>query len=167
MEYVISDLHLGHTNIIKYCHRPFRSVEHMNAELIDRWNNTVTNDDTVYYLGDISVNEPYQWLKQLNGNIVLIRGNHDKRLKRTRMDKVIEYNGEKFLLIHTPYWIDREWDGWVIHGHHHNNETNVHPLCNKKTKMFNVCVELIDYTPIELGKLLELREKEDQQTETD
>jgi calcineurin-like phosphoesterase family protein len=129
----------------------------MNNEILNRWNNTVTNEDIVYYLGDLSLKDPYLWLKQLNGNIVLIRGNHDTHLKRTVTSKIITYDGEKLLLIHAPYWIDREWDGWIIHGHHHNNEMVNFPHYNPTKKMFNVSAELINYTPVELGKLLSMR----------
>ena len=49
-----SDLHFGHANIIKYDSRPFNSISHMDEELIKRWNESVSPNDTVYILGDIS-----------------------------------------------------------------------------------------------------------------
>ena len=47
-----ADYHLGHANIIKYCNRPFKSLEHMNSEIIRRHNSRVKPNDTVFFLGD-------------------------------------------------------------------------------------------------------------------
>ena len=55
MIFFTSDHHFYHSNIIKYCQRPFHSVEEMNEEMIRRWNSVVGVDDTVYYLGDFSL----------------------------------------------------------------------------------------------------------------
>ena len=51
--FAISDTHFGHSNIIKYCDRPFHSVSEMNEKLIDNWNNIVTEQDHIYHLGDV------------------------------------------------------------------------------------------------------------------
>lgn len=78
MNYLISDLHLNHANIIKYCGRPFRNVEEMNATLVGNWNRVVKEDDTVFFLGDLAFGrDPLSWLEELNGHIVLIKGSHD------------------------------------------------------------------------------------------
>ena len=45
--FVTSDTHFSHVNIIKYCNRPYASVEEMNNALIDNWNSVVKNDDLV------------------------------------------------------------------------------------------------------------------------
>lgn len=54
MIYLISDLHLDHKNIIKYCNRPFSSVEEMNGAIIDNWNEVVKESDFVYLVGDLA-----------------------------------------------------------------------------------------------------------------
>ena len=79
--WVSADHHFNHTNIIKYCDRPFRNAEEMDAVMIKRWNETVEPDDTVYYIGDFCMRghaNPDGVLRRLNGDVILIRGNHDK-----------------------------------------------------------------------------------------
>lgn len=77
-----SDTHFFHENIIKLCNRPFNSVEEMNKALISRWNARITKSDLVYHLGDFTLKctaeQARDVVKQLNGQIILIRGNHDK-----------------------------------------------------------------------------------------
>lgn len=76
-----ADLHFGHVNIIRYCNRPFRDVEHMNRELIDRWNAVVADDDEVWVLGDVAMGQIAETLPLvgwLAGRKVLVAGNHDR-----------------------------------------------------------------------------------------
>lgn len=77
-----SDTHFGHFKIIDYCKRPFSSIEEHDKTLIQNWNNTVGQDDTVFHLGDFAYGNSQfiaNIIKQLNGNIILIKGNHDLR----------------------------------------------------------------------------------------
>jgi len=76
-----SDTHFGHTNIIKFCKRPFNNVDDMDATIIKNWNRLINPKDTVYHLGDFCFRSkgPEFYRKQLNGNIHLIWGNHDRR----------------------------------------------------------------------------------------
>jgi len=74
-----ADLHFGHSNIIKYCNRPFVDEIEMNSLLISNFNSVIKSNDTVYCLGDFSFQNPLQFLKKLNGNWNLIRGNHDSK----------------------------------------------------------------------------------------
>lgn len=81
MKYYISDLHLFHGNSIKFDNRPFDSVEEMHETIRNRWNEKVTNGDTVYILGDISFRGKNEdliaYISTLKGRKVLVRGNHD------------------------------------------------------------------------------------------
>lgn len=68
-----------HSNIIRYCNRPFTSVEEMNEYMVKAWNETVQPEDTVFYIGDFSLAiRPVElFLSRLNGIKILIVGNHD------------------------------------------------------------------------------------------
>ena len=79
-----SDLHFGHENVLRFDNRPFASVEEMDAELVRRWNEKVGKGDLVYVLGDLiwkSRNgDAHNLIRSLNGQIILIKGNHDRFL---------------------------------------------------------------------------------------
>lgn len=76
-----ADLHLNHANIIKYCGRPFETVEQMNYGLVENWNTVVSPEDDVYIVGDVAmgdVEDALKYVQMLNGVLHLIPGNHDK-----------------------------------------------------------------------------------------
>jgi len=157
--YVISDLHLDHKNIIKFCDRPFKNVDEMNEAIVKNWNKTVGKEDTVFYLGDMSYGKGSRragyWLKQLNGNIVFIRGNHERLGRRIgHKQLILDYKGTRFYLIHDPALKPADWTEWLIHGHKHNSDLKGFPLLNKKNKTINVSAELLNYTPIKIDKLI-------------
>lgn len=79
--FLTSDLHVNHLNIIKYCDRPFASIEEMDEHMIARWNETVGVDDIVYVLGDYAMGDRKKglsYLLRMNGTKILINGNHDR-----------------------------------------------------------------------------------------
>ena len=87
MNYFISDTHFGHERCLFFDDRPFTKIKDHDKAIIDNWNNTVGMDDDVYLLGDISwynATKTIEIFNNLNGNIHLIRGNHDGRLLRNR-----------------------------------------------------------------------------------
>ena len=81
MNYYISDLHLFHEAVIRFDNRPFVSLDEMHKAMVEKWNSKVTNGDTVYILGDVSLRGKNEDLialvATLKGKKVLIRGNHD------------------------------------------------------------------------------------------
>jgi calcineurin-like phosphoesterase family protein len=100
--FVTADLHLNHTNIIKYCGRPFSSVEDMNRTILDNWYSTISEEDTVYILGDFWWNprKEYPLYQEFftdmgypgspPGKKILIRGNHDKAIDEWLFDMVYD-----------------------------------------------------------------------------
>ncbi|WP_048196759.1 metallophosphoesterase [Methanocaldococcus vulcanius] len=163
--YFISDTHFDHVNIIKYCNRPFSSVEEMNETIIKNWNKVVRDKDLVYFLGDfvLSKNKKErvrEYCEQLNGEIIFIRGNHDKIGDKF---KIISHKDIRFMLIHNPDSCNAlNFEGWVIHGHHHGNFLDKYPFFNWKEKRINVSVEVVNYMPISLDLIIKLIKKEKQ-----
>lgn len=76
-----ADMHFGHQRIIELTGRPFGSVEEMNETIIERWNATVSDDDTVWVLGDVAmgtIGDSLAMCGRLNGRKLLVLGNHDR-----------------------------------------------------------------------------------------
>lgn len=109
--FFVSDTHWWHTNIIKYCNRPFDTVEEMNEKLISNWNSVVNKEDTVFHLGDFAFCGPTKAkviLEQLNGNIILVKGNHDydsilKLFNKVYDQLIIKIGEELIYLNHFPF----------------------------------------------------------------
>lgn len=74
-----SDQHYYHQNVIKYCSRPYVTVEEMNEKLLLEYNSLVKPEDIVYMLGDFSLAfRPVElYGSRLNGTKYLVPGNHD------------------------------------------------------------------------------------------
>lgn len=89
-----SDTHFYHENIIKYCGRPFKDVNQMNEIIIRNWNERIQPNDLVYHLGDFGLfskgREPQDILNRLNGNIHLIKGNHDSKITEIAFEERYE-----------------------------------------------------------------------------
>lgn len=144
MIYYTSDLHFSHNNIIQYCRRPFVDGDEMNSEMIRRWNETVSDDDTIYYLGDFSLgkaSEIESLVASLKGHKHLVYGNHDQATlgkhrkaawESVQSELYIEDDGMVVWLNHYPYGKDifdkrglyrppasRNWD-IALNGHCHN-----------------------------------------------
>lgn len=179
----ISDLHFDHANVIKFDNRPFETIEEMNAELIRRWNETVAKDDITYIIGDFCWYTADRWeelLKQLNGNKVIIRGNHDlkqppakiKRLVQDYTDyKEITDNYRHVILCHYPIpFYKGSYAPWtfMLCGHVHNTRENdflqslrkeLISTCTAKGhnrgNIFNCWCGFYDYRPVTLDELIE------------
>ncbi len=158
--FLIADLHLGHANIIRYCSRPFVFFDpgEMDHVLIKNWNYTVSAANIVYYLGDLCYGNreiPVEhYKKKLKGTIIFIKGNHDDPDHGAKFSEIIDYRGYRFLLIHDPADAPPAFDGWVIHGHHHNNDLRQYPFICFSKKRINVSAEVVGYSPVSLDELV-------------
>lgn len=178
MNFYISDLHIDHENCLHFDNRPFKDIDEMREEIIKRWNSVVSNEDTVYILGDFHWGKEPAWievLERLNGQKVLIKGNHDidpQKSRRYFADvkdyKVIDDNGRKIVLSHYPIVCYRNhFYGWYhLYGHVHTSfEYNMmehdrylmEQLYTKPCEMYNAGCMLpyMDYTPRTLDQIIE------------
>lgn len=165
MNWFTADQHFNHYNVIDFCSRPFKSWQEMNEELINRHNKRVSANDTVYILGDfkLGANGPNTWeiRKQLNGNLVFIRGNHDKN---NGLNTCLEYAFVRsfslvFLLIHDPAKVIdiQDYFDFALVGHVH--EKWKFKENERGDKMINVGVDVWDYCPVHLKQVLSAYKK--------
>ena len=168
-----SDTHFNHENIVEYSSRPFEDLEEMTAALIHRWNSEVKPGDIVYHLGDFALSWGKKHegvvddiLSNLNGNKLLIVGNHDRNevTRNSRWSKVVRYHEIKVDLggvhkqrIVMSHYAMRTWNqmhrgAWMLHGHSHGNLTDI------GGKTIDVGVDCHGYRPISLEKVAEFME---------
>jgi len=164
--FLVSDTHFGHAGVCKFTRddgvtklRPWDNPEEMDEEMVKRWNETVRPNDKVYHLGDVVINrKALKTLGRLNGDKVLIRGNHDifrddeYRLYFRELRAYHVMNG--MILSHIPIHTESLGRfGTNIHGHLHANRVMMEPVGKYGipiivTRYHCVCVEHTDYTPI-------------------
>ena len=154
--YLISDMHFGHSNIIKYENRPFSDALEMDAAIVHNWNSIVKADDLVYVLGDVSFypkEKTLQITNQLNGRKLLILGNHDLGRSETfwidaGFTFVSKYPiclDEFYWLSHEPMFLTEAMPYVNIHGHIHSKTMSTN---TKPNQYVNVSVEHLNYTPV-------------------
>lgn len=155
-----ADTHFGHANIIRFCDRPFKDVFHMDEALVENWNRAVSPRQTVFHLGDFGFRGSPSKLsclhKRLNGNIILIRGNHDKQSTLRMFDEVHDLvqltvaGKTRIVLCH---YAMLTWNGsfrgsWMLHGHSHGTLTP-----NYDRKITDVGVDSWGYKPVSFSQL--------------
>lgn len=170
--YFTSDTHFGHENIIRYCNRPFRNAEEMNAELIRRWRETVPEDGIVFHLGDFAHGNARLWndiLSALTGRKYLILGNHDMkalrqgymgRFEHVAQQMTIRVGGQAIVLNHNPFlcYGGSYRDVWQLFGHVHSGPASHTGLDHPRLKMlfplqYDVGVDNNDFRPISFAEV--------------
>jgi len=170
MIYFTADTHFGHANIIKYCDRPFASVEEMDATLIANWNSVVPKHADVYHLGDFAwtgrnrdrnrqaslIND---YASALNGNIHLVVGNHDNRAACEMSDAFdwvdilteIKYAKQNIVLCHYAMrtWNKSHFGSWQLYGHTHGTMPEYEDM-----RSLDVGVDSCQYHPISYENVL-------------
>jgi calcineurin-like phosphoesterase family protein len=139
MNRYIADTHFCHENIIRHDNRPFLCADEMDKVLIKNWNSVVKNEDTTYILGDFCWKKEDSWihvLQQLNGNKVLIKGNHDlksmsQKLKQMFSDikdyKEITDGQKHVIMCHYPILLYKgsyNENCYMLCGHVHTTREN-------------------------------------------
>ena len=164
-----ADYHLNHENIIKYCNRPFKTLEHMNNTIIKNHNARVKPEDWVFFLGDFCFKNSLggkkgeglpqkaeYFIKQLNGNFIFIKGNHDRNNSlKTIVEKVIiRYGGKRICLVHNPIHIDNRFDINFV-GHVHNKwKFKRIKMGEGFTDAINVGVDVNNFMPVSFEELI-------------
>ena len=157
--YFTSDTHYFHVNVIPYCDRPFSSIEEMNETLVANFNARVTPADTTYLLGDFALGPSSNVAlvrALLNGRIILIRGNHDRKrnfmlnsgFDEVHKELVIELGGKRVYLHHQPM-PQHHWQGADLHfcGHVHNKWV-------LRDGIYNVGVDVRGFRPVTMEEIL-------------
>lgn len=174
-----SDLHFGHRNIMKFCNRPWETVEEMDKALINNWNSVVGKNDIVFDLGDFAFASNSKWkyiLNQLNGRHYLILGNHDvsrypgdktmELFERVEHQMIVKIDDRYVYLNHYPYlcyggsWRGPENAVYALHGHTHllkteNSGKDFERMSNTFPYQYDVGVDFNNYKPISWEKVCE------------
>jgi calcineurin-like phosphoesterase family protein len=172
-----SDTHFGHSRIIKYSNRPYTDVEEMNEKMRAEWNALVKPGDNVYHLGDFAF-MPFEKLHKytwsLNGNIHLIKGNHDKEIDRNQREllkqgkfvtiqhyRELKIAGKMLVLFHygQRVWNKSHHGSIHLYGHSHGSL----PPHGLSVDVGVDCKEITpEYRPIHLDEVLQYMSKREQ-----
>lgn len=151
MQFVTADTHFLDEHLLgidNFAPRPFLTVDQMDQMIIKNWNERVSENDTVYHLGDIAVyfakpqakayEKIFQILDSLNGHLVLIKGNHDSRGLFKYLAKnnysfsgkpkftfhdvgvLLKYDHRQYYLTHYPLMLGIAPQIINLHGHIHH-----------------------------------------------
>jgi calcineurin-like phosphoesterase family protein len=164
--FLTSDTHFGHAGVCRFTRddgvtklRPWTDPEEMDEEMIRRWNERVGPQDKVYHLGDVVINRrALPTMARLNGDKVLIRGNHDifpdEEYRRYFRELRAYHVMNGMILSHIPLHPESLGRfGVNIHGHTHANRV-MRPLATSgrsnvvDVRYHCVCVEQTDFAPI-------------------
>lgn len=176
-----SDTHFGHTNIIRFCNRPFNSVKEMDETIINNWNSVVKPNDIVFHLGDFAFASNARWkqlIQALNGHIYLIVGNHDEirypghqtfdLFEGVTSQLIVKIDGQAIYLNHYPFLCyGGAWHKdavWQLYGHVHSG-----PHCEGKDMsrlsvtfpyQYDVGVDNNNYIPVSWEQVKETINKQ-------
>ena len=170
--FLVSDTHFGHTGVCRFTRndgvtklRPWDSAEEMDEAMVKAWNERVKPTDKVYHLGDVVINRrALAIMRRLNGDKVLIRGNHDifkDEDYRAHFRELRAYHVMNGLILsHIPvHEASLGRFGCNIHGHLHANRVMKARGVDARTgavlygteidpRYHCVCVEATDFAPI-------------------
>lgn len=172
-----SDLHLGHENIIKYCHRQFETIDEMDEKIIENWNSVVHKNDTVFILGDVGfgLSNLIPKIKRLKGKKILLPGNHDREFLGNEEFKslfeaiheqlYIKVGRNSIYLNHFPFLcFDGAWHGekatWQLFGHVHSRPGSLGMDVNRLSVLFptqyDVGMDNNNFTPVSFNQVKQI-----------
>jgi len=177
MLYFTSDLHLGHSPVLKF--RPmFTNAEEMDEALIKNWNDTVSDEDTVVIVGDLFGRKSVpdlEKIRRLNGKKILVRGNHEKywldKFEKEELDEVfdeicdfyrIDKDGYTLFFCHYPMvsWEYSRKGSLLICGHMHARKGGYeYEMFRNVPCALNAGIDLNGMRPVTLSQLLQNNDK--------
>ena len=170
--YFTADEHYGHSNILKYCNRPFSNTEEMKETIIKNHNSVVKPGDRTFHIGDmfwrtLSLKDALDIRYRLNGEHYYILGNHEERMRdKTLQDSfvwvrdVYNLNVQGYPNIFLLHYACRVWNGshkkaWHLYGHSHSNlPERTRATCGDESPYsFDVGVDALLFFPISLEEV--------------
>lgn len=160
MYFFTADAHHGHTNIIKFCNRPFKNTHEMGKALIANHNEVVSEGDTTIHAGDFAwtnkKEEAYSIVKKLNGKHIFLRGSHDRWQRNSDFHHEIwekNINGVYIVACHYAMrvWPRSHWNSIHLYGHSHNKLPGI-------GKSMDIGVDTNNFYPYSLDEILKIME---------
>lgn len=165
--WLTSDLHFCHDQEFVWRSRGYSSVEEMNREQIRKWNEVVQEEDEVWILGDLMLNDNVtgaDCLRQLKGHIHVVLGNHDTDVRAKIYEDLgftvqfggrLKYKKKKFALSHWPTITENGEEAlwqriWNLHGHTHSKVWWSQYSC-----CYNVNIDAHEGYPVNLDQIIE------------
>jgi len=162
---ITSDTHFFHKNIIKFCHRPTDFTE----QIMDNLLKEIDENTVLIHLGDISLTKEEEahelFIQKFKCKKILVKGNHDDKSYQWYMDhgwdfacNAFKWNlfGKRIMFTHKPVAWDGNWE-LNIHGHLHNLTHRCGEYNDLREWHHLISLELNDYKPYNLQKLMEER----------
>lgn len=169
--WVTSDWHFCHNQNFIYEPRNCQSVDEMNQTILTNHNTLVSDDDEVYVLGDLTLNDVEKGLElisQMKGKLHIVCGNHDTAArieKYKELPNVVSVNNMEIIKYKKWTWVLSHWPTIVgnfddpapiynLHGHTHSNDKFSYDKCysvnpeahnNKPVLLDDIKTEIIQY----------------------
>ena len=156
MYFFTGDEHYNHRNILKYCDRPFDSVEEMDEELIKRHNSVVGKNDVVVHAGDFTLEKKevaHKYQQRLHGTHIFLKGSHDYWLRGARCHEIWEktIDGIYVVVCHFAMrvWARSHFNSFQLYAHSHGK---LDPI----GKQWDIGVDNNDFYPISFDQIREI-----------
>ena len=133
-----ADFHLNHSNILRYCNRPFPDVEEMNQGILGQINRCVKTNDILYFLGDFCMGSKAraaEFRRQIHCKMIFaLPGNHDEQARKLTQEfrwldnlSEISISGQRIVLCHYAMrvWNHSSHGAWHLYGHSHGRLPDV------------------------------------------
>jgi calcineurin-like phosphoesterase family protein len=170
MIWFTSDTHFGHSNVLEFTKRPWKSIDEMNRAIVANINSCVGPRDELWVLGDFSFKINALQAATIRKRILcqrvhLVPGNHDKDWRQSAVAGnfiveppivTLKVDGTKFILSHYPLedWPSMSHGSIHLHGHIHSEGSDYNEV-NRMQGVFryDVGVDANGYGPVSLDQV--------------